>query len=101
MVDIDIGELKGERSHLMEFLKSKLGGVESSGDILRLNCGSKEARLYLRKFLHRRSISDEYKIVALEGALRIVRMKGRKREGRGRKGLPPPPSRSMPYLFPS
>lgn len=98
---IDIGELKGERSRLIEFLGSKLGGVESSGDILRLSCGSKEARLYLKKFLHQRSISGEYRIVASGEALRIVRVKGRKREGRERKGLPPPPSRSLPYLFPS
>lgn len=45
MVMIDAGGLEGERARLIKFLKSKLGGVESSGDLLRLGCGSKEARL--------------------------------------------------------
>ncbi|MEM2882196.1 MAG: hypothetical protein QXU06_03170 [Candidatus Bathyarchaeia archaeon] len=101
MVMIDAGDLKGERARLIEFLKSKLGGVELSGDLLRLGCGSKEARLYLKKFFHQRSISEEYKVVASKGVLKIVRAREREREGRERRGLPPPPSSSMPYLFPS
>jgi hypothetical protein len=101
LVEIDIGDLKGERARLIEFLRSKVGDVGSSGDLLNLNCGSKEARLYLKKFLHQLSISEEYKVIASGGVLRIVRVRGRRREGQGRRGLPPPPSSSMPYLFPS
>jgi len=101
LVVIDIGDLKGERSRLIEFLKSKLGEVNASGNVLNLGCGSKEARLYLKKFLHQRSLSGDYRIVSSGGALKVIRASERKREVAERKGLPPPPSSSMPYLFPS
>lgn len=77
---VDASELKGEAKlveKLSDFLKEKTGGdvttegktvtVKGEGEAL----GKKYVRIVVKKFLHKHELSDSFKVIGEEDALKI------------------------------
>jgi len=81
---VDASELKGEAKlveKLSDFLKEKTGGdvttegktvtVKGEGEAL----GKKYVRIVIKKFLHKHELSDSFKVIGEEDALKIKERK--------------------------
>jgi hypothetical protein len=81
---VDASELKGEAKlveKLSDFLKEKTGGdvtterktvtVKGEGEAL----GKKYVRIVVKKFLHKHELSDSFKVIGEEDALKIKERK--------------------------
>jgi hypothetical protein len=106
-VEIEIGELKEVGKEFARLLKERLKtDVEMNGNQLTLHESStqglrlKDVKSSAKHALHHLGFSHDYRVLADHHVIRIVRIE-KKKKHEEKEGLAPPPSQSLPYLFPS
>jgi len=108
LIDVELGDLKRVGKEISNLLENKLGAeVVLKGSRLIVSdktdgsrFGVKDVKIQLKRVLHHLGLSDKYRVLAEHHKIRIVREKERPRQAPERRGGAPPPSQSLPYLFP-
>ena len=108
MIEIELGDLKKVSRDISVFLGQKLKReVTVKGDMLIVpetadsqRFGMKGVKMQVKHALYRLGLSDEYRVLSGHHRIRIVRVKEKLKPRVERKGSAPPPSQSLPYLFP-
>jgi len=108
LIEVELGDLKKVGKEISNILETKLGAeVVLKGSRLIVSdrtdgprFGVKDVKIQLKRVLHHIGLSDEYRVLAEYHEIRIVREKEKPRRAPERRGVAPPPSQSLPYLFP-
>jgi hypothetical protein len=107
LIEVELGDLKKVGRDISELLGQKLKrGVTVKGDMLIVpdtdnqRFGMKDVKMQVKHALYRLGLSDEYRVLSEHHRIRIVRVKEKPKPRIARKGSAPPPSQSLPYLFP-
>lgn len=108
MIEVELGDLKKVGKEISNLLENKLGAevVLKGGKLIVSDkkdgsrFGVKDVKVQLKRVLHHLGLSDKYKVLAEHHEIRIVREKEKPRRAPERRGAVPPPSQSLPYLFP-
>jgi hypothetical protein len=106
LITIDIGELKSERDDLSEFLKSKLrASIITKENILVINSekvfSSKDAKTFVKRFLHHKGLSKNYRVIEEKELVRITERKNVGKRKAEKKGTEPSSYDTLPYFFPN
>ena len=107
MIEVELGDLKkmgGEISRLLEIkLRTKVAVKGSklivSEDKNHPQPRVKEVKMEVKRILHHLGLSH-YRALEEHHRILIVRLKEKHKLHTEKKGLPLPPSQSLPYLFP-
>ncbi len=106
-MEVELGDLKKMGAEISRILEEKLGtevAVKGSRLIMsdvenHPHSGVRDVKMEVKRVLHHLGISD-YRALEEHHRILIVRVKQRAKPRKERKGLPLPPSQSLPYLFP-
>lgn len=107
MVEVELGDLKKVGKEITETLSDRLKTeVSLKGKMLIVpdmvqgeRLGVKDVKLQMKHVLHHLHLSEEYRVLAEHGIIRIVRVEEKTRRAE-REGTAPPPGQTMPYFFP-
>lgn len=107
MIEIELGDLKKVGREVAESLGVRLKvDVSQKGKLLIVDdskvggrLGVKDVKLQVKHVLHQLGFHEEYRVLAEHHIVRIVKVEEKVRYAE-RKGTAPPPSKSLPYLFP-
>ena len=94
----DISELLGEKLKAEVSLRGSTLIVPETASGRRI--AVKDLKMQMKHVLHHLGLSDEYRVLAEHGRLRIVKVEEKPKPVAERKGVAPPPSKSLPYFFP-
>ena len=107
LITVDVGDLKKEEKALAKFLQSKLQVPIRMNDkalIIDDTKTLKKARavkMYVKAFLHKRGLSEEYRVTAHRQLVRVLKVKTHKRsKARKEEGRVPHPTETMPWYYP-
>jgi len=108
LIEVELGDLEKVGKEISNLLEKKLGAeVVLKGSRLIVSdkkdgsrFGVKDVKIQLKRVLYHLGLSDKYRVLAEHGKIRIVREKEKPRQAPERRGVAPPPSQSLPYLFP-
>jgi len=108
LIEVELGDLKKAGKEISNLLENKLGvEVVLKGSRLIVSdkkdgprFGVKDVKIQLKRVLHHLGLFDKYRVLAEHQKIQIVREKEKPRRAPERRGVPPPPSQSLPYLFP-
>lgn len=107
MIEIQLGDLKKVGREIAESLGQRLKvDVSQKGKLLIVDdskggrrLGVKDVKLQVKHVLHQLGFSEEYRVLEEHHVVRIAKVEEKVRYAE-RKGTVPPPSQSLPYLFP-
>jgi hypothetical protein len=107
LIEVELGDLKKRGREISRLLEEKSGtDVLVKGSKLIISetenypqSRVKEAKMEVKRILHHLGFSD-YRVLEEHHRIRVVRVKQKRKLRTERKGLPLPPSQSLPYLFP-
>jgi hypothetical protein len=106
-IEVELGELKEVGKEFARLLQERLKtDVQMNGNTLILcelpseNLRLKDAKLAAKHVLHHLGFSHSYRVLSEHNVIRIIRVKEKRRHV-GKEGMPPAPSQSLPYLFPT
>ncbi len=105
MIEVELGDLKKVGKEIADSLGQRLrADVSQKGKLLivdesKIGLGVKDVKLQVKHVLHQLGFSEEYRVLAEHHIVRIVKVEQKSRYAE-RKGTAPPPSQSLPYLFP-
>jgi len=105
LITVDLGELKSMRRELSDFLRSKTRvSIAAKRNTLLLRSGEeklspREVKAYVKRFLHRKGLSETYRVTEEHRVVRIVKRRHGKKQVR-EKGTPPSSYDTLPYYFP-
>lgn len=107
LIEIELGDLKkvgGEISRLLaEKLRTEVAVKGSKLTVSEVKnhpqLGVKKVKMELKRILHRLGLSH-YRVLGEHHRILVVRVKEKPKLRTERKGSPPSPSQSLPYLFP-
>lgn len=94
----DIADLLGQRLKIEVTVKGKVLVVPDT--VKGKQFGVKDLKLHVKHALHQLGLSEEYRVLAEHHRIRIVRIEV-KPKPMEKEGSAPPPSKSLPYFFPS
>jgi hypothetical protein len=107
-IEVEIGDLKEVGKEFARLLEERLKtDVEMSGNKLTLREGSsghlrlKDVKMQAKHVLHHLGFTHRYRVLSEHSLIRIVRVEEKERRHTEKEGVPPSPSQSLPYLFPS
>lgn len=106
MITVDVSDLKKEVNALAEFLQSKLqASIMIKGKMLVIEDSkaptrTRDVKMYLKRFLHHRGFSEEYRVTVNRSLVRVLKVKTRKRPKERREGTVPHPADTMPWYYP-
>jgi hypothetical protein len=95
----DISRLLGQRLKMSVTLKGHtllVPDITAKGYRLKV----KDLKLYVKHVLHQLNLSDDFRVLTDRHRIRIVKIKKKVHHAQ-REGTAPPPSQTLPYLFPS
>jgi len=107
LIEVELGDLKKMSGEISRLLGKKLRTeVAVKGSKLIVSevenypqSGVKEVKMQVKRILHHLGLSH-YRALEEHHRIQIVRVKQKRKLHTERKGLPLPPSQSLPYLFP-
>lgn len=105
MITVDASALKEEVNTLTEFLQSKLQtSITMKGKTLLIDDSSapiktKDVKMHLNRFIHKRGFSKEYRVTVNRSLIIIVKHHKKPTTHRD-KSVPPHPADTMPWFFP-
>ncbi len=105
MIEVELGDLKKVGKEIADSLGQRLKvDVSQKGKLLivdnsKIALGVKDVKLQVKHVLHQLGFSEEYRVLAEHHIVRIVKVEEKVRYTE-RRGTAPPPSQSLPYLFP-
>jgi hypothetical protein len=107
LIEVELGDLKKRGQEISRLLEEKLGtDVPIKGSKLIISeannhpqCGVKDVKMEVKRILHHLGFSN-YRALEEHHRILVVRVKQKRKLHTEKKGLPPPPSQSLPYLFP-
>ena len=108
MIEVELSDLKKVGKDISELLGQKLRTeVEVKGSRLIVpdvaggqRFGVKDVKTQVKHVLHHMGLLEEYRVLTEQHRIRIVRVQEKYRPPAEKKGTTPPPSQSLPYLFP-
>jgi len=107
LITIDTSELESERNSLSDFLKLKIrASITAKGKVLVLDLGeemlsSRNIKTLVKRFLYHKGLSQVYRVTEEKGVIKIAKRKDAKKRRPEKKGTPPSPYDTLPYLFPN
>ena len=107
MITVDASELKEEIDSLSNFLKLRTDmSIDCKGGKLVLQSGNRmvcgrDVKTYVKRFLHKRGLSEFYRATEEKDTIRITRKKHERRRLSDRKGINPSSYQTVPYFFPN
>jgi len=106
LITIDLGELKNKRVELSKFLQSKIrASISVKRNKLLLNperkdVSPKEVKTLVKRFLHRKALSETYRVTEEQRVIRITKRRRGKKRSAEKKKVPPSAYDTLPYYFP-
>jgi hypothetical protein len=108
VIEVELGELKKLGKDFAELLKQRLkteitvkGGTLILSDPANGQLSMKDAKLQVKHALHHLNLSDDYRVHSEHHKIHLMRVEERKTHYVEKGRAAPPPSKSLPYFFPS
>ena len=107
MITINVKDLKEESRSLSEYLRSEIPGqMDAKGGNLLLEpkekvTSTKAVKMLVKRFLHRKGLSEVYRVTEERNVIRITKRKNRQNRSAERKGVGPSSYQTVPFYFPN
>jgi hypothetical protein len=106
-IEVELGGLREVSKEFRRLLEERLKtDVEINGDKLMLrerhseHLRTKDVKIATKHVLHHLGFSHSYRVLSEHNVIRIVRVEEKRRHVE-KESIPPAPSQSLPYLFPT